>query len=344
LSAACTIAGARDFDHDTRDRLVNLAHEKWHFSVGDDARWADPAFDDRRWSRISVPDAWEDQGYEDYNGYAWYRCRFRFDQDGSKATYLALGRIDDVDEVFVNGKKVGATGKFPPDYASTWSQDRVYSLPAGTWKADADNVIAVRVYDASGQGGITDGPIGIYTTDLPVLAVDFTGEWQFHPGDNPAWKEANADTSGFATMFVPAYWENSGHPTLDGFAWYRKTFAYTSKSSDETMVLMIGRIDDSDEVYLNGTKIGGTGHLSDSDRHGGDYYAQQRGYAFPASLLKAQNVVAVRVYDHGGMGGIYEGPLGLISQSDYIAYWEANRHRHRGLNSLRSLFRHLNDD
>jgi sialate O-acetylesterase len=344
LVAAATTARARDFDHDSRDRLMNLAHEKWRFSVGDDARWAEPSFEDRRWARISVPDAWEDEGYEDYNGFAWYRCRFRFDQDATKATYLALGRIDDVDEVFVNGKKVGATGQFPPAYASTWSQDRVYALPAGTWKTDGDNVIAVRVYDAGGRGGITDGPIGIYTTDLPVLAVDFTGEWQFHPGDNLAWKEAAAETSGFTTMFVPAYWENSGHPALDGFAWYRKTFAYTPKSADQTMVLMLGRIDDSDEVYLNGQKIGGTGHLNDSDRHGGDYYAQLRGYSFPASLLQPQNVIAVRVYDHGGMGGIYEGPVGLIGQTDYIAYWEANRHRHHGTHALRSLLRHLSDE
>jgi len=40
-------------------------------------------------------------------------------------------------------------------------------------------------------------------------------------------------------------------------------------------------------------------------------------------LLKKNqsNVIAVRVLDTGGDGGIYEGPVGIISQTKYIEYW-----------------------
>lgn len=335
---------AHSSELDSRDRLVNLAHERWCFSIGDDVRWAEPSFQDQQWSRIHPRNAWEDEGYEGYNGYAWYRCEFDFNERTDHATYLVLGRIDDVDEVFVNGRKIGSTGKFPPDYVSAYNQDRTYLIPAGTWKRGAGNVIAVRVYDAGGEGGMVDGPVGIYTTELPVPAVDLMGEWQFQPGDNPAWKDEQADTSGFKPLAVPGYWEHAGYDQLDGLAWYRKSFDFAVGGAAETMVLMLGKIDDTDEVYLNGTKIGSTGKLRDSDQHSGvDYYDQQRGYYFSSSLLKAHNVIAVRVHDHGGLGGIYEGPVGIISQENYSAYWESARHHRRG-HGLRWLLRTLSDD
>lgn len=344
FASALPAIGAYGFNPDSRDRLTNLAHQHWRFTVGDDARWSDPNFDDKSWSRVSVREPWEAEGYDNYNGYAWYRCRFTYSEKSSQATYLVLGRIDDADEVFVNGKRVGGMGQFPPRYASAWNQERVYLLPAGTWRPGETNVIAVRVFDAGGDGGIVEGPVGIYSTDLPVPALDLAGIWQFQAGDNPAWKE-DGEPDGFKQVSLPGYWENAGHGELDGFAWYRRTFAFQPQPGAGTMVLMLGKIDDTDEVYLNGTKIGGTGALDDSDRHGGvDYYDQQRGYYFPASLLKEQNVLAVRVHDHGGMGGIYEGPLGIISQENYIEYWQSVRHRRPGLRSLMSLFRKLDRD
>ena len=34
-----------------------------------------------------------------------------------------------------------------------------------------------------------------------------------------------------------------------------------------------------------------------------------------------KNIIAVRVFDSGRDGGIYEGPVGLITQTKYIDYW-----------------------
>src|SRR5688572_4399272 len=79
---------ARDH-HDSRSReeLVDLTGN-WRFTVGDDLRWAKTDFDDKRWSRIDVPSYWENEGYEDYNGFAWYRRTFTFDEDTNQSTYL----------------------------------------------------------------------------------------------------------------------------------------------------------------------------------------------------------------------------------------------------------------
>lgn len=342
-TATPTLLAHDEFD-DTRDQLVNLSG-RWQFSIGDDQRWAQPGFDDRDWSHLYVPDYWEDEGYHGYNGYAWYRRTFKFNDDPTQLTYLLLGRIDDSDEVYVNGRKVGGHGTFPPDYSSAWNLDRVYALPPGTLRQDQPNVIAVRVYDGGSGGGIVGDAIGIYSDDLPLPEIDLAGTWKFHAGDDAARSEPGFDDSQFASISVPSYWESS-RGELDGFGWYRKTFRAQPGDDGTTMVLMLGKIDDTDEVYLNGTKIGGTGNLNDSDRHAGvGYYDQNRGYFFRASLLKAENVLAVRVHDHGGRGGIYEGPIGIISQERYADYWENvrhHRHNHHGL--LRLLRRLSNDD
>lgn len=312
------------FDSRSRERLVNL-RGTWRFSVGDDARWAKPDYDDSDWSRVEVPSYWEDEGYDGYNGFAWYRRTFKFHDDAGQSTYLLLGKVDDADEVFVNGKKIGGTGGMPPNYVTAYNRDRVYAIPPKLLREGHDNLVAVRVYDAAMGGGIQGGSVGIYTSRIPMPDIDLTGDWKFHAGDNMAWKEERADESEFVTIGVPSYWENAGHD-VDGFAWYRKTFTAPANLKDHTMVLMLGKIDDTDEVYLNGEKIGNSGNLNNSDRHSGaSYHDQNRGYYFPASLLKETNVVAVRVHDHGERGGIYEGPVGIIGQNRYIEYWESVR-------------------
>ncbi len=90
----------------------------------------------------------------------------------------------------------------------------------------------------------------------------------------------------------------------------------------------MGKIDDIDQVYINGTLVGSTGNFpgkNNDPANTGQEYNAFRGYYFPASLLKKgqKNVVAVRVLDTHGVGGIYEGPVGIITQTRYIEYWRS---------------------
>ena len=81
-------------------RKIASLSGSWKFSIGDDSKWANPEFNDSEWDHIIVPGNWEDQGYNDYNGYAWYRKTFSVSEIPSGRTiYLLLGRIDDADEV-----------------------------------------------------------------------------------------------------------------------------------------------------------------------------------------------------------------------------------------------------
>lgn len=314
-----------------KKRLINLKGY-WKFSIGDDMNWASTSYNDDNWEEIKVPDYWENQGFYGYNGYAWYRKHFSFPSDfHSSIVYLELGAIDDIDQTYLNGKLVGTTGSFPPHYQTAYYAYRNYPIPIEDFNKDGDNVISVRVFDAQLGGGIDKGNIGLYYIPNELVAeVNLEGKWKFKTGNKKEWKETNFDDKDWATLIVPGYWESQGYQDYNGFAWYRKTFKAPNDLSGKKLVLMMGKIDDLDEVYLNGQLVGSTGTMSDhptrEDIDQGEY-DQFRGYYLPKGLIKIgeDNVIAVRVWDGYINGGIYQGPIGLISQKKYIKYWEHRR-------------------
>jgi hypothetical protein len=131
--------------------------------------WDKPEFDDSQWSELNVPGAWEEQGIttpnprwpsteenDGYNGFAWYRRHIPLPDDwAGQQVVIRVGVVDDLDWVYLNGKLVGQTTKPPQPYPGPI---REYEVPAGVLKA-GDNVIAVRVQDTGGKGGILEGPV-----------------------------------------------------------------------------------------------------------------------------------------------------------------------------------------
>lgn len=302
-----------------RTRLVDLDGE-WLFATGDDANRALPDYDDASWSRVNVYENWEDHGYRDYDGYAWYRRSFELDAANlSQPLYAFLGKIDDVDEVFVNGHAIGGLGGFPPDYSIAWDVERFYRVPSDLLHAGI-NVIAIRVYDGGGDGGITGKGLGLYTTSLPRPLIDLAGKWKFATGNNPDWKAHSIGEEGFHSIQVPTNWDNVGYKYYDGHAWYRKTFGPLPVSENETLILFLGKIDDTDEVFLNGKRIGGTSGARGVEDSGASYYDMNRRYEFSSDLLQENNVLAVHVYDGQQGGGIYSGPVGIMKKTDYLEY------------------------
>ncbi len=307
----------------TRSLVVDLEGD-WRFTLGDDQSWSQLGFDDSSWETMEVPSDWSGDRYGNYDGFAWYRRAFSVDaSDVDRPLFALLGRVDDTDEVFVNGQRIGGMGTFPPESRSAWNRSRVYRVPPGLLHEGAENVIAVRVYDYRLVGGIVEGPVGIFASELPQPLVDLSGSWSFSPGDDPRWKEELFDDSQFQRIQVPMVWEEEGFDGYDGYAWYRKHFGRLATDGSEPLKLLLGKIDDTDEVFLNGQRIGKTGDLQMSDRSvNGDYYRIDREYEFSASLLKDDNVLCVRVHDSSGYGGIYSGPVGIMSESGLALYRE----------------------
>ncbi|MDP4285064.1 MAG: putative Ig domain-containing protein [Bacteroidota bacterium] len=135
------------------------------FKTGDQSEWKASNFDDSQWPFIKTGTRWEDQGYTRYDGYAWYRIKFILPSSLKQNAYWKdslsfwLGKIDDVDETFLNGVKIGQTGSLPTDvggYETQWDTYRIYNIPANSsniyW--DKENTIAIRVYDNTSGGGM----------------------------------------------------------------------------------------------------------------------------------------------------------------------------------------------
>jgi len=313
-------------------KIISL-EGSWSFSIGTNSDWKLRSYDDSDWDRVRVPSSWENEGFHDYNGYAYYRKKVNISSDyDGQMLYLKLGYIDDVDEVYFNGKKIGSTGTFPPRYRTAYNAYRKYSIPEDLVRYDRLNLIAVKVYDSEQAGGIVSGDIGIYASSFGIkMDVSLQGAWKFHLGDNFDWKAKNYGDSNWNKIFVPSKWEDQGYKKYDGYAWYRKKFVYTGGISNENMVIIVGRIDDCDQVFINGVLVGTTGKMPKVERKSfrinGLEWRAFRGYYFPANLLKKneENTIAVRVYDKGGDGGIYEGPVGIVSQSKYIDFWRKRK-------------------
>ncbi|MBH0009183.1 hypothetical protein ESZ53_03515 [Salinibacterium sp. UTAS2018] len=138
----------------------------WQFSTGDDPTWSSPGFDDSGWTTLQVPEVDGAPQFADYDGFGWYRLTFTLPADAQGANLVAsLGFIDDVDEAFLNGEKIGGSGTMPPNASSQWFEQRLYPIPATAPRFGAENTLAVRVYDMSGGGGWYQGPVGIYSKD-----------------------------------------------------------------------------------------------------------------------------------------------------------------------------------
>lgn len=129
----------------------------WHFRTGDDPGYAARAYDESAWETIVVPGNWEDAGHPAYDGFAWYRTRFTVSAASAPArggVFLELGKVDDSDETYLNGMKLGTTGDFSPNYHGDWQAYRRYAVPPDAVNWGGENVLAVRVYDGGGPGGL----------------------------------------------------------------------------------------------------------------------------------------------------------------------------------------------
>jgi len=303
-------------------RIIDLRGQ-WKFSLGDDIAWAESGYDDSNWESIFAPAAWEDEGFPGYDGYAWYRKTFRIStEDMEKNIYLRLWQIDDVDEVYINGVFIGFSGSFPPDFFTAYRVDRIYRIPKGVLNNDKDNIISIRVFDEQREGGILRGRIGIYEKQDEVMPdIPLDGAWKFMPGDDENWKEYDYIDDHWHQVMVPASWETQGFKDYNGFAWYRLHVVIPREYQGEELILLLGKIDDLDQTYLNGNLIGETGSMNSVDRfgEGRGEWLQWRAYNLDEKYIEYGriNIIAIRVFDGLIHGGIYMGPVGIITKRNF---------------------------
>lgn len=127
-------------------------------------------FDDAKWPEMHAPQQWESQSIGDLDGVVWLRKTIMLTEaDSKKNAVLQLAKIDDDDITYLNGVKVGSTNQ--------WDAKRKYTIPAGVLKA-GKNVIAIRVVDNTGGGGIW-GDAADLKLDLGDVSVPLHGAWKW---------------------------------------------------------------------------------------------------------------------------------------------------------------------
>lgn len=166
----------------------------WKFITGDSTAYKTTTLNDKDWQAITVGKSWETQGHTDYDGLAWYRLHFNLPASLKEKSFLqdslilSLGDIDDGDEVYLNGTLVGKNGNGGGDNIENGNYGRrIYKIatknPALLW--NKENVLAVRVYDRSGPGGITGTGFYIRMVDITDdLKIDTDGEMSLTGNNN----------------------------------------------------------------------------------------------------------------------------------------------------------------
>lgn len=161
---------------------------------------------------------------------------------------------------------------------------------------------------------------GIDSNTLHALTgnyVNLEGIQKFQPGDDESWASPEYDDSHWMEIKVPGSWESQGVKSQKGMGWYRIKFRAPCFLKDIEPAVLLGRIGEADEVFLNGVKIGSEGAL------GKDYVSAtkaERLYKIPPGLLRYDglNVIAVRVMSLFLEGGILDGRTGLGNYKDLL--------------------------
>lgn len=200
--------------------------------VGNKAVWAATDYEDSKWATMELPNLWEDQGLKDIDGIVWFRKSLTLSaEDLKQPITLHLGKIDDSDKTYFNGKLIGQV-------VQQYNQLRVYQVPKDLLKV-GENIITIRVEDTGGGGGIYGSTDDFYYK-IGSDKISLAGAWKYKIGTAKL-------NIGIAANQTPIILYNKMiYPILDfpikGVIWYQgesnanPSDAYTYRSLFATMI------------------------------------------------------------------------------------------------------------
>ena len=197
---------------------------EWKFKEGDNILWKSPDLIDSSWQTVKLPATWEEHSnYTQDNVFGWYRRELTVPAElKGKDIYINVGKIDDADETYFNGVKVGGMGSFPPNYVTAWDLYRHYKVPREIIHYGGSNSIAVRVFDGV-QGG------GIYSDGTKIIEGIFE----------------STSPAGSGGGYINA-----------GTGWYRKDFKLPEDIKDKHVFIEFDGVYMNSDVWINGIHLG----------------------------------------------------------------------------------------
>ena len=133
-------------------------------------------------------------------------------------------------------------------------------------------------------------------------AVELTGPWRFHVGDDMAWAQTGFDDSTWETMdlvappgsrgVVPG-WTARGHARYSGFAWYRLKVNVTG-AERRLALKMPDSADDAYQVFVDGQQIGEFGKFKGHNVTA--YNTLPQAYRLPKAQRDGTITIAIRMW------------------------------------------------
>ncbi len=168
----------------------------WQFHLGDNPAWALPQTPDATgangWEQLTADMPWGAQGHRLYTGYAWYRRHLSFTLASGVPSdiYLLIPQIQNVYEVYWNGRLVGHDGAMPPHPLFHFESEPAQIVNLGPAR---DGVLAVRVwakpfvsFDNGVEGGFVSTPLAgslaAVESEKAVLDYEWLRSHQFYFG------------------------------------------------------------------------------------------------------------------------------------------------------------------
>ncbi|HUZ08346.1 MAG TPA: glycoside hydrolase family 2 TIM barrel-domain containing protein [Candidatus Paceibacterota bacterium] len=250
------------------------------------------------WNKTDTGNASTNHGQMDYVGYAWFRTSLP-ELTGPGRT-ISFIEVDDNAEVYLNGKLV--------DSHQGYSSSFMMNLDPA-WKAGGPNVLAVRVQNTAGPGGIYgDVQLG----RLPVSEQFFARDL-----DDRSWREVQLPHDYIVEGDYSSK-ADTGHGSLPVFpAWYRRKFSLKPADAGKCVWLYFEGVFRDAKIYVNGKMV---------SRHPGGYTSFHVDLT-DAVRFDAENLLAVYVdpVDFEGWwyegGGIYRHVWLNVADPVHVAPW-----------------------
>ena len=140
----------------------------------------------------------------------------------------------------------------------------------------------------------------------------------FHKGDDMNWAKPETKDADWKTIDMTKNWDDQGYAINNAYAWYRIHLTIPSSllkgaEQQKFVIFDLPKADDTDECYLNGKLIGKTGGMPSDQGGYKSAWSLERSYPVDAKTggirWDEENVIAIRVYNGGEPGGLFERPL-----------------------------------
>ncbi len=204
----------RKYDQDVLDWQATYSRADQGMERGR-AIWVDSEQTGEDWGTMQLPNAWEWQGLENFDGIVWFQKVITLPERwAGKELTLRVGKVDDTDITWFNGQKVGETDGY-------WIV-REYQVPASLVQA-GKAIITVKVKDGSGLGGIC-GDAGDLSIGIGDDRISLAGQWRWHIGvaqDDLPYRAIHPDHQNYPANLYNAMVHPFKDLNIAGVIWYQ---------------------------------------------------------------------------------------------------------------------------